>query len=936
MTIKEQFEVLELQEYKFSLINEINSLKEQCVLEKNTEYLYKCILLISDVYIEHQNFDDALNLLLKEVKTLDKTIFKHLYYDFLDRIIYLYINKRNYSVAIRYIAQKEKIINKNDSDVVNRLNLEYSYVYGYMNDPDKALEYLKQIVNNNPSKDLKSIVYSNLTKIYIDKKDVKQAKEYLDICIALSDDHESAVYNDYLLAKICVLEGNNSFALQLYENIFITEEINSMTLSMMNEYLSLLNELKKYNKSLLLMNKLSIFVNATTDLFILRDFYKNKLDYFIGVKDNNNAQITKKELENIEKIIIENEKSILNANIEEDLNDIKEKTEEETFNKIDTLTSLVDTALKGNTLREVIIDFSVKVQNIINFDELQFIIFNHIDEKEYQMSDGISCFKYRNKRLYEKKVPYEDLKGSIVELMINSNKPVVIDFNDFNVDVKDVFSNSIYNREVLKYLNAIPCVYKDDVFASVIYSSRDTDLTNHSNTILLKIATKLIESSLIIQFSEENVKRYEQLNNFITDEYKVGLFQLNNKTIYFSNALKEMLSFKQNTISLDSYIKRISKSDYNKYIDHLNLDKKTTIKYKFELQDKIIELEEVLDPVKDLSGKVLYYQGLIKSLSSESVGYALSHKDLLNKIEELKLKTSSIEFKFSIIKIMESVDKYQYIKNTFGVEPYYLNDGSFIVVLENECNQRTLDKLCKPFISKCSVIRYPRDIINIDEMLEVTNIMIEQQKMHFDNDVYRYFIKKNNLINKLENILNNNFELNALQYKCYDDSIMYEIKPVIYGIDDREIVNDYLKGKILLEFENKFIESFLNCKFNEKSFITLSNSSLYKLLTEYNLEDIEYIDVVMKENNELTALIFDKLKKVNKGVYIDYSLISKIDAYYFTTGIIKGIFVGNNINVDVNKIFRILNMFNLSLICYNNVFDYDKACYYNNIKKKIN
>ena len=47
------------------------------------------------------------------------------------------------------------------------------------------------------------------------------------------------------------------------------------------------------------MNKLSIFVNATTDLFILRDFYKNKLDYFIGVKDNNNAQITKKELENI-------------------------------------------------------------------------------------------------------------------------------------------------------------------------------------------------------------------------------------------------------------------------------------------------------------------------------------------------------------------------------------------------------------------------------------------------------------------------------------------------------------------------------------------------------------------------------------------------------------------------------------------------------------
>ena len=48
------------------------------------------------------------------------------------------------------------------------------------------------------------------------------------------------------------------------------------------------------------------------------------------------------------------------------------------------------------------------------------------------------------------------------------------------------------------------------------------------------------------------------------------------------------------------------------------------------------------------------------------------------------------------------LDKYQYIKNTFGVEPYYLNDGSFIVVLENECNQRTLDKLVKGFENRRS------------------------------------------------------------------------------------------------------------------------------------------------------------------------------------------------------------------------------------------
>ena len=57
MNIKQQFEILLDKEYKFSLINEVNALKEQCILENNTEYYNKCNLLISDIYIEHQNFE---------------------------------------------------------------------------------------------------------------------------------------------------------------------------------------------------------------------------------------------------------------------------------------------------------------------------------------------------------------------------------------------------------------------------------------------------------------------------------------------------------------------------------------------------------------------------------------------------------------------------------------------------------------------------------------------------------------------------------------------------------------------------------------------------------------------------------------------------------------------------------------------------------------
>ena len=936
MNIKQQFEILLDKEYKFSLINEVNALKEQCILENNTEYYNKCNLLISDIYIEHQNFDEALNLLLKEQKKLDKVVFKNIYFDFLDRLIYLYINKRNYNVALRYISQKEKLIDKNNNDVLNRLYLEYSYVYGNKNDLNKAEEYLLKILNNSPTIALQSVVYSNLTKICIDKEDVENAKKYLNESLMYSNDHEGEVYNDYLLAKVCALEGKTNDALHLYESIFVNEDINSMTLSMMNDYLKLLNKLKKYNKSLLLMNKLSIFFNATTDYVILHDFLQNKLDYFIGIKDNTNIISTRKEIEAVKKIIEENEQAILNANIEEDINDAKEKSEEEVFNKINLLTSLVDTALRGNTLREIIMDFGIKTQKIINFDEFQFVLFNKVNEKEYQISNEINVFKFKNNRLYEKNISYEDLKGSIVELMVNNNKPVIIDFNNFNVDVKDVFTNKMYDREVFKYLNAMPCIYKDDTFATVIYCSKDTDLTDHANTILLKIATKLIESPLIIQFIEENNRIIDNLNNFIIDEYNIGLFQLNNNTMYLSNNLKELLKLKNNVISIDNYKKKISKSDLNKYEDHLKTNNKSKICYKFELDNKIIQLEEVINPVTNVNGKVLYYQGYIKSLENDNLGYALSEKDLLLRISELKQKTREIEFKFSMIKIRGNVDEYQDIKSKFGVEPFFLNDGTFVVILENEANQRTLDRLVKEYSDRSAIIRYPRDIINIDEMLEVASIMMDDNILHFSNDVYRIFIKRNNLANKLDSILDRDLKLNAFSYISNNNDEIYEIKPVIFGFDDKDLISSFIKGELLNKFDNKFVDTFINCSFKENCFFSLSNNMIYRLLTEYDNETIKNIDVVMYEFNKITPVIMEKLKEQNKQLYIDYNMINKLDAYYFTTGVIKGIYVGSNNNIDINKLFKLLSMFDLRLICYNSSYDYEKIYYYNNQKKMIN
>ena len=71
-------------------------------------------------------------------------------------------------------------------------------------------------------------------------------------------------------------------------------------------------------------------------------------------------------------------------------------------------------------------------------------------------------------------------------------------------------------------------------------------------------------------------------------------------------------------------------------------------------------------------------------------------------------------------------------------------------------------------------------------------------------------------------------------------------------------------------------------------------------------------------------------------VDVDHDKLRKLDAYYFTTGVIKGVYIDEDIKVDINKILMILNMFNLSLLCYNDSYDYDKICCYNNCNKVIN
>ena len=82
--------------------------------------------------------------------------------------------------------------------------------------------------------------------------------------------------------------------------------------------------------------------------------------------------------------------------------------------------------------------------------------------------------------------------------------------------------------------------------------------------------------------------------------------------------------------------------------------------------------------------------------------------------------------------------------------------------------------------------------------------------------------------------------------------------------------------------------------------------------------------------------IFDKLKENDLKVYVDIKIINLLDAFYFTTGIIKGIFISEKINPnEFHKVLRLSNMFDLELISYEKINDYKKVTIYSGNFKKI-
>lgn len=935
MNIRETYQKLLEEKLSKNLIERYNDLKRQCLREQNQEYFHLCNIEIIDIYFEYNMLDEALSLITKEIDNFDKVIYKNIYYSFLERIIYIYIKKGNFKLAYKYIFEKRNYINENNHDDINRWYLEMAYVYAEINQTSKALSSLEAILENVPSVEMQSIALSNITKIYIDQGDLLNAKKSLNECIKVTLDDEGMIYCNYLMAKICVLEKNYDEAEKLYDDMF-DNNISSDYLGIVNEYLDLLISNEKLGKALDVIDNFNEMILNNGSLEIKRDYYKNKFKLLATRMNIYEATSLLKLIEEYEeKIKLENENNNIEALEDEKIEEVNNNFKS-LASKLDRIGLCFSKVNLEKSIRSSLMTFSQNINDVIEFDEVSYVIFDKMYDLPFLNNDNTDIYQYKNKRIYERKLNFDTIDNTIIQMAMLSNKDISLDLTNLKLDLNDFITNRKY--EDTKYLYCAVSLYDDHLYMMSIFSSKRSNLCLPENILLINQSIRLLENKMLVNFSEEN-KRIARLTSINTDKYgkSYWLYHFNNNC-YLSNELMNFLGEKNNNITFNDYCKKIIKNDYNSYHDlNFYLDN-INISYRIELKKKLIKISEYIVPIK-IDEETTFSYSLIVIDPILEVNEEFNTLEYEKKIQELKNKTNDLQFKFSFIRLNCTKKDYKKIQEVFGVKPYFVDENTFVVILENEVNQRTLDSYLKNINCKASIVRYPRDLINIDDIAKFSKIGLEQNITYFTDEMYQKYLKKVSKESLIKKALNEDLSIYFLKVNNYNYRDIYEIRLEVKGMFTNENPRDFLDIDDLYEYDYRVYKKFIDLKINKtnKNFILpISLNAIRRLLDENIIENnfniIYCLDYNEKDLNniDLNKLLED-LKLYHLDIIIDHKYLEKINTFVFVQSYIKGLFVQEGISIDRrNNLYKIGNKFDLEIFSNYLYTDYEKSIYRTN------
>ena len=982
MTITDRYQELLDKELTIDNLNELEALVIDAKKAKETRYSYLVTLEIVDLFLSNNDLNRAFDLINKIINNFEIKKFPDLYVSFLEQMIYVCINKQNYKSAYRFASIKRNYIDESDNEVVNRWYLEMSYIFAEMNQPEKSLINLKAILLNNPTKELKSLVLSNLAKIYIDQKDVELAKETISRCLNLVDelnDIEGEKYINYLNAKLYVLEENYKMAKKQFAEIFYgLTSLSDNQLGIGNEYLSLLLDVDDVSTAKKFISQFENSYLKSTDKINLKVFYTNKLRTLILLNNSkkNDYLLLINQIDALNQIITEENDNLFNQiNEDEKFLEASEKNNK-SLTKIEKTILLSETFLNSNLLRDNLISFFNNLSEIIEFDSSLIVVLNKgsMDSLPdfFKNDNEILTYNFKKNRLYERKLSFSDLNDTVVEKLIAQNTEIILSQDEMS-HYEPIIKGKNYFDSGFLSLNAIPLNYLNDMFGVLIIASKTESLLENENIMILKIASNLISSNLISLFFKENMNYHSNLLNLAIEGLQEGIFYYspNKEQLLLDEKMQKFLNVHSKYYNLEQYRELIDssyKNEYNKKLSSIKEEQSYEIVYKLNLDEKSYLLKEIGRPYFNNNNELILYVGTVTTLKEHSFETLKSfkdgifnHTDYLNRISFEKEKLFNIEYKFALIKLrITNLRNYDYqidlqnyiieyiykLLENYEHNNVYLLDNFDFMIFSSNTDQRSLEKILRELIvliqegikykervvellPQFTYLRYPKDDNNIDNAVDLLNNItnINQKIISFDSTIAKDY--KNSVVIKkiIEKAIDRN-TLELLFIKLKSNELIYEVRPNILGLTYLDNPFDYIEEKTTVNFEMLMFETLYN---NIKNWdinymINLSN---------FTLLNIENILILNKLHNEkIIICIRDysynimnniiELKKLGFRIFLNYFVFDKLTINEYISLNIDGIYFTKSLVGNERKMaLSLCKLMNYPIFAHYELPDYD-------------
>ena len=166
---------------------------------------------------------------------------------------------------------------------------------------------------------------------------------------------------------------------------------------------------------------------------------------------------------------------------------------------LDDFNNLINEFSKNNEtdLRKFLMNHSKVLENYLGINECLYLIFseNNINIIPTFSPDTyyIKSYNYKNSRLYERKLNYDDLENTAVINVLNSKEEVLYDFTDTPCKIVDPVYKKSYLDMQYKYLNVCPLLDNNECFGCCIYLSKVKDITSNFEKTGLILGTKILE-----------------------------------------------------------------------------------------------------------------------------------------------------------------------------------------------------------------------------------------------------------------------------------------------------------------------------------------------------------------------------------------------------------------------------------------------------------